>query len=276
MNIEDIPNYGVSAKLLQADDAVKSPTKDENPYEALGRCNSFNPKNKTERQQTKEQIELKEKPGKNDPDSEEMKPDTGDEVDLPYVGKGSTPMQMSSFKPGASIRKKQQRTSIKKPKRDDDTASETHEEVKITPLPLKKNFGGNLKTPDLDSGNLSTHSSYERIPDELDRTDSSKVDDESKQSSENTDEADKGEKKPENNTEEPKEESPDNIEKTPEKVNGHSETDRNSVNSTPPKAPKANYADIELVKPTEADNKPIIQNGDHSPSGNYTDVIIDP
>ncbi|XP_066931280.1 uncharacterized protein [Clytia hemisphaerica] len=276
-NIEDIPNYGVSAKLLQADDAIKSPTKDENPYEALGRCNSFNPKSRAEREKNKEQIELKEKPTKNDPDSREMKPDMGDEVELPYVGKGKAPMQMSSFKPGSSMRKKQQRTSIRKPKRDDDTSSETHEEVTITPLPLKKNFNESLKTPELESGNLSTHSSYERLPDELDRTDSSKVDDSTKQPVENVDVAGTNElEQNESNTEEPETENV--VDKTPENVNGPTEPDENSTNSTPPpKPPKSNYADIEFMKATETDKDPIIiQNGNHAPSGNYTDVIIDP
>ena len=178
---------------------------EDDPYEKLGRCNSFTPKTRAEK--TKEMIELKEKRKEEEEEDEKNSPEekfiTGPEVDhskdlqnqdtssaqkksdgvntapkdndgvdLPFVG-GKTsikPMEMGSFKPGASIRKKQQRTSMKKPNKgtngeDRNKPSETHEEVKITPLPLKKNFAKN-HTPNGDGG--SAFSSCEKIPDIVD------------------------------------------------------------------------------------------------------------
>lgn len=388
--------YGVSARLLQDGGSVRgsfsnnspattvlslSPPShgqphnggggaavDENPYEKLGRCNSFTPKTRAEKareleeKQTQQQLiddnqenkdSVYEKiPDKSKvtlgnetdntassitdqvdcgPDTEDTKEDNDIQLDLgmddnsksspnsdhaasndkqhspvtesvdhlPFVGKNTKPMEMSSFKPGSSMRKKQQRTSMKKPnksaslkKGDPPPPSETHEEVTITPVPMKKHFKVLDSTPP-DSDNASTvshtpngggsaFSSCERIPaaDELETgdvsaqtptksTDSSiGKSNESKASGDNeiikpsnSDHADIMPAKNDNNI--------DDVKSSGAKDGTDSSTDNDYLESA--KDNKPIYADIEIMKDNNKDNM-TGQNG--SGNGIYTDVII--
>ena len=306
-NLDANNKYGVSAMLFQDSAVDHSPilslspnssylhnggggNVDEDPYEKLGRCNSFTPKTRAEK--TKEMIELKEK------GLQEDEKETGDEVDnkvlptnkktdddiiikdkntkdvvgtedvtaatdLPFVGgKNIKPMEMGSFKPGASMRKKQQRTSMKKPNKGasgENKPSETHEEVKITPLPLKKDFALNnaqRHTPNGDGGG-SAFSSCEKIPDALDDGKQSLPSDmnigDDKRPSENVIEA---------------------------KIGSKDQIDSVDHDTDFSKKTEPNYADIEIIKQNGEGEKE--QNGEslnHPPNGdvkngNYTDVII--
>jgi len=254
VNIDDNKKYGVSAMLLQDENtAIGSYSKenDDDPYEKLGRCNSFTPKTRAEK--TKKQIELKEKKENENSENEKGEDDKEDETQFPYVGKNNSTMPVSSFKPGASMRKKQQRTSMKKPKVENSLSSETHEEVKITPKPSKKE----MKLPSPEEGN-----EYDKLLDDTDVEDGI-----SKSSNDNND----------NNDMDKNDKDGDGYELVADKEKIQKETNSdyerlsdvlNDERKEPEK--KANYADIEIVKDDKNDKPALLENG----TGNYTDVII--
>ena len=339
-NLDDPINNkygGVSARLFQdggagGTDAVLSlsPTgnAEDDPYEKLGRCNSFTPKTRAEK--SKEMIKVKERKRKEDEDDENDNsdhvdnkqdpenqetptarkksddpnpvPNDNDSVDLPFVGEKTNikPMEMNSFKPGASIRKKQQRTSMKKPNKgangeDRNKLSETHEDVKITPLPLKKNFAKNhtLKGDGSD-GFGSAFSSCEKIPDTVDSGKQSPVPSSDTTNSDNKslspqasvdgdDKKDSVEAKIDNN------DGKDEIGTTTNDSSSNENDDENSPNKNTKPEPTM-YADIEIIKQNgdkgKDDDKtqngdvdslkhgtPSL-NGDVTTNGIYTDVII--
>lgn len=146
--------------LLKDEKVGKGLEKPENPYEHLGRCNSFTPKTRTEKSKYEKQREEKSKDGvhddENTPESNtdptNVDPQSGKEEDRKEseLQKYSPTMPMSSFKPGNSIRRKQERTSMRKPKgsSNDPTPSLTHEVVNITPQPSKK-YRTNLSTENI-------------------------------------------------------------------------------------------------------------------------------
>ena len=235
----------MSAILLQDENTAigtSSKENDDDPYEKLGRCNSFTPKTRAEK--TKERVELKAKidKDKSEEDEKDERDNKEDETPFPYVGKNNAPMPMSSFNPGASMRKKQQRTSMKKPKVENAVLpSETHEEVKITPKPSKKEM---------------------KVPSEAEEANGKLLDDTSSNPKKDKDDVDDG-YEPIDKKQIEKEETPPSSDY--EKVSNVLDNKQKHTEK------ETNYADIEIIKDDSKPDKPVLlEDG----TGNYTDVII--